>query len=349
MSIAKPQQERQMPFKAVCNGEFVRSPDFDARTWRDEKARHKRGAVEYTCPVCKERLTLATSSTGTPFFKHYRDSKCPVEWGGVSPEHRDLQVAIYRACKAAGWETDIEVRSPSGAWIADVLAWRGKEKWAFEVQLAPITGETLEARANRYRRSHVKSVWFVSKWPALCPYPVHDHTYKVPVLRNEQIRTVPDWVSPDSLGDIMDRLYRTSDRRLVEPEHLAYWSRRKAILQHIGQVTPENITRNIHHITAMVPAVLSGDLPGEMERESRGYYEKAAAFQNASRAAWGMAWKIVAAEQRRLHNIQVRTRAKFDRARSDDNIAAEAAMRRLAKELDLARAACPELRRRASL
>lgn len=297
-----------MPFKAVCNEEVVRSLDFDARSWLDEKNRNRRSEIGYTCPVCKERLTLATSSNGTPFFKHYPESKCPVEWGGVTPQHRDLQVAIYRACKAAGWETDIEVRAPSGAWVADVLAWDGKEKWAFEVQLSPITGETLEMRAKRYRQSHVKSVWFVAKWPALCPYPIHDHTYKLPVLRNEQTRTVPDHIAPEQLGEIRDYLYRTSERRLKEPEHLAYWTRRKAVMQHTGPVTAENITRVIHHVTAVVSAVLSGDLPGELDRESREYYEKAEAFQNASRASWGMAWKVVAAEQRRLHNLRVRTR-----------------------------------------
>lgn len=165
-----------MPFKALRDGEPVISLAFSDRSWREEKERQRAGEVAYACPGCGAPVALATSPRGRPFFKHFPNSDCPNS-RPKSEEHERLQVEVYQLCTGRGWATDIEARGPGGDWTADVLAAKDGERYAFEVQLAPIAGEALEARSARYRDAGIVPVWLLRKFPARCPFTVPSQTF----------------------------------------------------------------------------------------------------------------------------------------------------------------------------
>ena len=79
---------------------------------------------------------------------------------GETAEHQALKKAVADACAAAGWDAVIE--AGASGFRADVLAVRGGERRAFEVQLSGQTAEALYARQRRYEAAGIDAVWL---WP----------------------------------------------------------------------------------------------------------------------------------------------------------------------------------------
>ena len=256
-----------MPFKALCNGEPVISLDFSASAWREEKQRRKAGDAAYSCPHCGEPMALATSQRGRPYFKHYPKNDCPNSTP-KSSEHERLQVAVYQRCRELGWATDIESRGPGGAWTADVLAAKGETTYAFEVQLAPISGEALEDRSKKYRCSGIVPVWLLKKFPARSPFQVPARTFVTAWTRRADPRLSDNFRPLTLPDDEIDRYFldRETDPWSVDPT-VIYWRELGAVLAEFDAADPDHQRMILRGrpttLTDLVTRALAGDLRGE--------------------------------------------------------------------------------------
>ena len=154
-----------MPLSANVNGERQIASLLDSSEW--EELRAKKPVIELSC--CRSRGFMRVSKLGTQHFVHARRSDtCTSE--PESAEHLLLKSIILRAVREAGWNGDVEVCGPDGAWRADVMAAKGNLRVAFEVQLSAIPFSELAARQQAYADDDVRGCWFYS-YGALNPPP----------------------------------------------------------------------------------------------------------------------------------------------------------------------------------
>lgn len=266
-----------MSFKALRDGEPVISLDFNEETWREEKGRQKAGDLEYACLDCGGLVALATSHRGRPFFRHHLNSDCP---GGapMSPEHEQIQVAVYRLCRDLGWTTDIEARGPRGEWTADVLATRDGTTYAFEVQLASITGEELAERSAKYRAAGIVPLWLLRTLPARCPFPVPSRTFTT------DWTTLPDphpsrdtdpWGFSDS--EIEERFLCRETEDWSLGETLVYWRELGAVVTEFDPDDPVRdrilVAERATTLAGVVTGTLEGKITGELAAAVRSSYD----------------------------------------------------------------------------
>jgi hypothetical protein len=112
---------------------------------------------------------MRVSKLGTQHFVHARRSDTCTS-APESAEHLLLKSIVLRAVRDAGWNGDVEVCGPDGAWRADVMATRGSLRVAFEVQLSTIPFTELAARQRAYADDGVRGCWFYG-YGALKPPP----------------------------------------------------------------------------------------------------------------------------------------------------------------------------------
>ena len=150
-----------MPLCALVEGRPVVAPDLSGREWEDLKTRHRNG-LPVTMRCCGAPGHLRTSKQGTRHFYHASGSGCV--YAPETEEHLEIKERIYRACRAEGWETQVECAAPSRNWIADVCATRDGRTVAFEVQISPLSPDELEGRDLKYRAEGIESYWLLAQF-----------------------------------------------------------------------------------------------------------------------------------------------------------------------------------------
>ncbi len=140
-------------------GASVLAFDLSPESWRALEAENRRRR-HLRMPCCSSEVTLRRSRLGTAHFAHKAIGACIT--APETDEHLRLKRMAVEAARAAGWEAQTEVagQTPEGEpWRADVLAWRGEERMAVEVQWSPQTDEETLSRQERYRLSGVRGLW----------------------------------------------------------------------------------------------------------------------------------------------------------------------------------------------
>jgi competence protein CoiA len=150
-----------VPLKAIIEGEPVIGPDLSEEEWADLKQRHKKG-LPVTMACCGAPGHLRSSKRGTQHFYHAVDAGC--NYAEESLEHLAIKEQIYRACRAAGWETTVEFPAPDRSWIADVYATRDGRKIVFEIQISSISPGELAERDAKYRAEGIESYWLLDNF-----------------------------------------------------------------------------------------------------------------------------------------------------------------------------------------
>jgi hypothetical protein len=103
---------------------------------------------------------LKKSERGTRFFAHKVKGTCTSV--SESAEHLEIKLQVCEALISNGWEAETEVRGESRegeVWVADVMASRGRSRFAIEVQWSKQSDKVTAERHSRYRSSGVKALW----------------------------------------------------------------------------------------------------------------------------------------------------------------------------------------------
>lgn len=337
-----------MPLLALLDGNPMIAADFLLPEWREEKERNRRGEVEYHCEYCNERMTLATSDRGTPFFRHYPNTQCPNS-ERETDEHKRLKVAVYQLCKKAGWETTVEAHPPDRSWRADVLATKGDRRVAFEIQLSPISGEWLQERSEKYRAACIESVWLLDKFPKRCPYEIPSRTYVVGWKRRPDEK-IPEHVTSDYSENLIEIycLYKqTATATTSEP--LTYWAELRAMLAEFDTADPDHQAMILRGRRTTLIELVTRFLTGELAREldssyecgvdlEKLYSEQAEAAEYQREALIEEVHEFLAAREMAAIRARIAVRAKADAlAKEEARIRAENEARQRARHEEEAR------------
>ena len=151
-----------MPLRCVDDsGASIEAPECIPERWAALKE-ERRIRRHLTMPCCEAQAIPKTSRLGTQFFAHKARGDCPSK--PETEEHRHLKALALRAARAHGWEAQTEVggTTPDGEkWIADMLAQRGEEQIAIEVQWSGQANEETLRRQRKYARSGVTGIWLL--------------------------------------------------------------------------------------------------------------------------------------------------------------------------------------------
>ncbi len=144
-----------MPLKALLDGQPILAPLLGDTAWAE--LYFQRHRLVLSC--CPDRAVQMRGGAGTRRIQHFSHAPSPTcQFRGETTAHLLAKVEIARACAEAGWSVDIE--HAEAAWRADVLADRGGQRVAFEVQWSRQTLAETEARQARYRATGVRGCWF---------------------------------------------------------------------------------------------------------------------------------------------------------------------------------------------
>ncbi len=141
----------------------IYGPDLSVDEWRTLALENKRTRY-LRMPCCDAQVVLKQSHRGMRFFAHKRKGDCVA--APETEEHRTLKRMAVDAARTCGWDAETEVigTTPSGEeWRADVLARKGKNKVAIEIQWSAQTIEETQRRQARYAQSGVQDVWLMRK------------------------------------------------------------------------------------------------------------------------------------------------------------------------------------------
>jgi hypothetical protein len=148
-----------LPLRAEINGRFVNAAFLSDDGWNAIKRSDAIVLPTCGCPGYKRR-----SRRGTRHFAHLPKRSCGGLGTKESEGHLAAKTEIVKTCRELGWESDTEIDGPDNRWRADVLAWRGSVKLAFEVQLAKQTLEVTQERQTTYGKD-AKCCWLFSRPP----------------------------------------------------------------------------------------------------------------------------------------------------------------------------------------
>jgi hypothetical protein len=144
-----------MPLKALLDGQPILAPLLGDTAWAELYFQRYRLVL----PCCPDRAVQMRGGAGTTRIQHFSHAPAPTcQFRAETMAHLRAKVEIARACAEAGWAVDIE--HAEADWRADVLADRGGQRVAFEVQWSRQTLAETEARQVHYRAAGVRACWF---------------------------------------------------------------------------------------------------------------------------------------------------------------------------------------------
>ena len=151
-----------MPLRCVDeHGVTIEANACTGEEWKALRAR-ARAERHLKMPCCPAQAVLKTSRLGTRFFAHKARSAC--DWKPETDVHLLLKQVTLETARDCGWEAQTEVggSTPDGdRWTADVLAWKGEERIAVEIQWSGQTNQETWHRQRRYQQSGVEGVWLL--------------------------------------------------------------------------------------------------------------------------------------------------------------------------------------------
>lgn len=177
-----------MPLTCVTKtGDVLLASNYDAISWR-VLAADNRNNKHLVMPCCGRHAILKTSHLGTMFFAHIRreGSICPSE----SEEHLLAKDLVARAAIQAGWHAETEVALKPHGIVADVLATKGKQRIAFEIQWSRQKWEDTEKRQAAYKEAGVRALWLFRQ----SDYPRCKETPAFRLVRDKENHTFQVWV-----------------------------------------------------------------------------------------------------------------------------------------------------------
>ncbi|MCK4501234.1 hypothetical protein KAU11_12105, partial [Candidatus Babeliales bacterium] len=127
-----------MPLRARIENKEVISTFLSKEEWNNLKDYIKSNNVDVTIAQTNKKGYLRTSKLGLQHFVHKRGEK-PENWKPESQQHLLAKSEVLLGCKDAGWEAISEFSKKD--WIADVIAIKGKNRIAFEIQWSNQTYE----------------------------------------------------------------------------------------------------------------------------------------------------------------------------------------------------------------
>ncbi len=151
-----------MPLRSFVDGVEILASALSETEWEALRERVAAEGLTVTLPCCGAEGFLRRNHLGTQHFAHKPGaSSCEME--GETVQHLGAKDEIVRACRASAYAASTEI--PGEGWRADVLAWRGKTRIAFEVQWSFLRLDECEFRQTRYAQDGVRGCWFFRKPP----------------------------------------------------------------------------------------------------------------------------------------------------------------------------------------
>ncbi len=155
-------EEIRMPLRCVDDrGTSIEAPEHTPEEWATLKE-ERRIRRHLTMPCCEAQAIPKTSKRGTQFFAHNARRNC--QWRSETEEHLYLKALAVRIARSHGWDAQTEVSGTTPyreKWIADVLAQKGEERIAIEVQWSGQVNEETLRRQRKYAESGVKGIWLL--------------------------------------------------------------------------------------------------------------------------------------------------------------------------------------------
>ena len=179
-----------MPLKCKKQtGETLFAFSYNAEGWQKLAGLNRRER-NLVMPCCDRAAVLKTSHLGTRFFAHARKdgSTCPRE----SESHLLAKSLIAKAVVETGWQADTEATLKPYGLIADVLATKGKQRIAFEVQLSRQKRDDTKSRHEAYRDAGVRALWLFKQ----ADYPRNQDIPAFRICNDSQLSSFSVWVWP---------------------------------------------------------------------------------------------------------------------------------------------------------
>lgn len=137
-------------YGALLNNRLVYAVEEAEKICLQKNSKH----ANYYCPRCGQQVVLVMAQVKIAFFKHIKK----IRQEGEGYEHQTSKKLIKSALTAAGFQAELEVPLAEGNLRADILV---ADKFAVEVQCAPISDQEFEHRHQLYRQIGLLDLWMV--------------------------------------------------------------------------------------------------------------------------------------------------------------------------------------------
>lgn len=151
-----------MPLRALIDNIEIISTYLNSNEWIELKDKIKQESLDVLISQTDKKGYLRTSKNGLQHFVH-KKGEAPEDYKTESPQLLFIKSQILLGCKEAGWNATSEY--DENGWSADVLALKGKNRIAFQIQWSPYSFEKTTVRQKDYKEDRVRGCWFFKNPP----------------------------------------------------------------------------------------------------------------------------------------------------------------------------------------